>query len=141
MLIIKSSNVSKVTQSVLRLYWRVTYRHMTRITTNSLNRWYITHQLPQVICKDLVRIFMSKILTYQLGRRNFYLSRKFTPYKTDLPNKAAKEVAPIGKLNLHTGKLTICKKLISIFKSFDCWTDFNLKTNTALPLSSESPSS
>ena len=115
----------KVTQSLLRLFWRVTYRHLVRISENSLNRWFVTNNIADIICKDLARLFMAKILTYQLTRRIFYRKRRYSLNKEKLPAKAAKEISPIGKLNTKTGKLRIRSKLRDIFIHYECWNDFN----------------
>ena len=68
---------------------------------------------------------MSKILTYQLNKRDFYLENRFSPKKVDLPRSAAIEVHPVGRLQLSNGCLTIHPELVSIFKEYECWTDFN----------------
>ena len=69
----------KVVQALLRLYWRVTYRHLTRSSTENLTKWYIRHKLPKVICDDLARSFMSKIVTYQLSNQVFFTKRLYSP--------------------------------------------------------------
>ena len=73
---------------------------------------------------------MAKILTYQLTRRNFYRKRRYSYNKEKLPAKAAKEISPIGKLNIKTGRLKIRSKLRDIFKFYECWNDFN---STSIP--------
>ena len=101
------------------------YRHLTRISTDSLSSWYVDNHIAKAMCKDLARTFMAKILTYQLIRRDFFRKRRFSKYQEKLPQKAAAEIAPIGKLNINRGRLTIRRGLISIFKHYKCWKDFN----------------
>ena len=117
----------KASLSLLRLFWRVMYRHLTRISEDSLSTWYVDNHIAEAMCKDLARTFMAKILTYQLIRRDFYRKRRFSKYQEKLPQKAAVEIAPIGRLNTKRGKLTIRPGLISIFKYYKCWNDFNHK--------------
>ena len=105
------------------------YRHLTSISVDSLSSWYIDNHIAEVMCKDLARTFMAKILTYQLTRRDFFRKRRFSIYQEKLPQKAAKEIAPIGKLNTNRGKLTLRPRLISIFKEYKCWNDFNLRSS------------
>ena len=119
----------KVTLSLLRLFWRVMYRHLTRTSEEPLSTWYVDNHIAKDMCKDLARTFMAKILTYQLIRRDFFRKRRFSKYQEKLPQKAATEIAPIGKLNTNRGKLTLRPKLISIFKEYKCWNDFNLQSS------------
>ena len=55
--------------AVLRLYWRVVYRHMTRLEIEG------TPFHPPTVRRALCRIFMEKILNYQSERRTFYQNR------------------------------------------------------------------
>ena len=78
-----------------------------------------------LIEKDLARALMAKILTYQLNRRDFYLRNLHSPNQEILPQKANEEISPIGQLQVANGVLTIKPALISIFKEYECWNDFN----------------
>ena len=115
----------KVTQALIRLFWRVTIKHYTRISTTPLSPWYVKYILPGVMKADLARSLMSKILTYQLNKREFFLERLFSPNEQKLPRSAASEVHPLGRLQISNGFLVIHPELVSIFKEYECWTDFN----------------
>ena len=115
----------KVVQALLRLYWRVTYRHLTRTSTENLTKWYIRHKLPKVICDDLARSFMSKILTYQLSNQVFITNRLYSPDEEKLPLAVVSSISSIGTLDPLNGRLEIHSQLISIFKEHKCWSDFN----------------
>ena len=45
----------KASLSLLRLFWRVMYRHLTRISEDSLSTWYVDNHIAEAICKDLAR--------------------------------------------------------------------------------------
>ena len=77
------------------------------------------------MCYDFMRIFMAKILTYQLNRRNFYTKRFYSPDQEKLPLSAVAAISRIGTLDPLNGRLDINPNLISLFKEYDCWTDFN----------------
>ena len=56
-----------VVQSILRLYWRIVYRHMVRLLLDS------TPFNARNAQRDLCRAFMEAILNYQSARRSFYI--------------------------------------------------------------------
>ena len=115
----------KAAQALLRLYWRVIYKHMTRISTEALSRWYVFHKLQTVMCDDLARTLMAKILTYQLNLREHYRRKLNTPLEEKLPSSAVELISPIGDLDARSGKLVIKPKLVDFFQRHHCWTDFN----------------
>ena len=121
---------NKAAQALLRLYWRVIYRHMTRVSSLSHTPWFVSNHLPNIICKDLARVFMEKILTYQLNKRDFYYQRvlsELSPDEEILPLALVDEASPLGSLDIRDGKLVIRPDLVAIFKCHECWSDFNSK--------------
>ena len=107
------------TLATLRLYWRVVYRHMTRLEIEG------THFYSPVVCKDLCREIMSSILAYQSERRTFYLSRRYTSRPEVLPTYAVSKVASLGDLDVHTGTLSIKQELVDLLLEYDSYTNFN----------------
>ena len=78
-----------------------------------------------VVCKALCREYMACILSYQSGRRSFYLSRKYTKSTEVLPESATTSVASLGSLNVHTGVLTVRQSVKDLLSQYEAWTDFN----------------
>ena len=93
---------------ILRLYWRVVYRHMVRYLLNG------TPFHSRNVQRDLCREFMEAILSYQSERRNFYHSRVDTARTEVLPLKAAKAVASLGNLDVNTGDLEVRQPIVDI---------------------------
>ena len=105
--------------AVLRLYWRVVYRHMTRLEIDG------TPFHPPTVRRALCRIFMEKFLNYQSERRTFYQNRRYTSRTEVLPLSAAHFVESIGDLDVHTGVFLVKDSIQSILEEYEEWTDFN----------------
>ena len=103
---------------IYRLYWRVVYRHMTKLQLD--NSPFIVRD----VMKDLCRAFMESILNYQSQRRSFYLSRVDTSKTEVLPLRAASQVSSLGKLDINTGDLELRQPIVDILTEYEAWTDF-----------------
>ena len=106
-------------RAVLALFWRVIYRHMTALEEDK------TPFHEPSVCKDLARMIMRMILNYQIEKRTFCLSRKFSKKTSVLPSKVASQVAHLGDLDCRTGKLTLHKGLSDILSEYNMMTNFN----------------
>ena len=102
--------------SVIRLTWRVIYRHFTRVETDNASFYR-----PQVI-KDVARAVMDRINAFKVARRRFFLKRKHTILQHLLPKKARKQIAPLGKLNVN-GSLTLKRPLADLLRAEGVYRD------------------
>jgi len=110
----------KVVLTIMRLYWRVIYRHMTKLRMEG------TPFHSPAVERDLCRAFMSCILSYQSARRSHYLKHLYTSKTEILPEAAAKQVESLGVLDVLTGVLTVHKPIVNILSEYDqVWVDFN----------------
>ena len=105
--------------ALFRLYWRVVYRHMTRLLAEHKPFW------PPAVETDLCRSLMECILNYQSQQRTFYLTRLDTARTEMLPRKAAAQVASLGSLNTLTGELVVNSTLRAILVEYQVRRDFS----------------
>ena len=105
--------------ALLRIMWRVIYKHFTKAEHEKKKF------IPKTVTRDILRLFMSRVLAFQHNRRNFYLQRRFSSLPKVLPKKAVNRLAHLGKLNKRTGKFKIKPEIIEIFKEYEVWTDFD----------------
>ena len=104
--------------ALYRLYWRVTYRHMTRLLIEGKPFW------PPAVETDLCRSLMETILSYQSKQRTHYLAKVDTAKTEVLPLKAASQVSSLGTLCVFTGELTVAPALVLIMKEYKVWRDY-----------------
>ena len=110
-------------RALLALYWRVNYKHLT-LQDMKKTKYHAT-----TVCKDLGRVFMSRILAYQSERRRHFLAKKHAGTRngrplSDLHPSEAMRIAPIGELDIETGKLKIRKEIKQILKDLGVWRKF-----------------
>ena len=108
--------IPKPQQALIRISWRVIYRHLTAVSKdNSFFR-------PETIISDIARDYMSRILTYQEERSIHYRKNLNSPNTEKLPTKLIEEIDPIGTLNTLDGSITINPKLRDALIARDVWT-------------------
>ena len=105
--------------ALYRLYWRVTYRHMTRLLIEG------KPFRPPAVETDLCRSLIETILSYQSKQKTHYLSRVDTAKTEVLPPKAASQVSSLGTLCLFTGELTVRPALVLILKEYKVWRNYS----------------
>ena len=107
--------------AIIRIWRRMNYKHLTSFECS-----HIPYN-PDRVCKDIARTFMTRILAYQLHRRNYYYDKRNTPWPCHRSHTEVLNAKPLGKLVYHSGKLKIKKKIKAIFVRYGVWTDFNAK--------------
>ena len=106
---------------VIRLYWRIAYKHITQVTTNK-NPFNIQNRA----VKDLNRQVMERILAYKITRNRFFQKRRLGILQHHLPEKAAKAVKQLGEFSLTciTGKLRLKASLKQHLASMGAFNDY-----------------
>ena len=108
-------------RALLRIMWRVIYAHFVKVLTE--HKAFI----PTTVHKDILKLFMSRILAYQDMRRKFYYKRKYSHLPKILSKKLVKDLKDLGTLNINNGRLNLHSKIINIFKKHKVWNDYNKK--------------
>ena len=115
----KELSVSK--RALLRIMWRVIYRHLTRVATDK--KPFISKN----VTRDIFRLFMSRIMAFQHSRRKFFFQRRFSNLPKILPKKAYFKFEDLGALDVCTGNFEVWKPVKRILKKYKVWNDFNKK--------------
>ena len=106
-------------RALLRISLRVLYKHLTALEMDG------TPIDKTKICTSIAYSFMSRLLSYQLYRRNFYYDKVNSSTPVHRSSKEVSLVAPVGKLDYHTGTLRIKPKLRKLLKKYKVWVNFN----------------
>ena len=111
--------LNECTKMVIRLYWRIAYKHITQVTTNKT-----PFNIQNRAVKDLNRQVMERILAYKVTRNRFFQKRRLGILQHHLPEKAAKAVKQLGELSLITGKLKLKASLKQHLASMGAFNDY-----------------
>ena len=109
----------RLAMSITRIYRRILYKHLTLLETN---------RKPFNVDKvnnEIARSFISRLLAYQLYRRNYLKDKIYTNVPTHRSNREVGTFSVVGKLDYDTGALTINAKLRKLLKRAKVWVDFN----------------
>ena len=106
-------------RALLRISLRILYKHLTALEMDG------TPIDKNKICSAIAHSFMSRILAYQLYRRNFYYDKVNSSIPVHRSSKEVSLVAPVGKLDYNTGTLRIKPKLRKLLKKYKVWINFN----------------
>ena len=108
-------------QACLRIALRVVYSHLTRLETTGapINK--------KRIKSDFAKHLMSRILAYQLYRRNYFLDKSNTNIPSHRSTSEVEKLAPLGDLDYDSGQLVINPNIRRLFKKAGVWVDFNRK--------------
>ena len=111
--------VNKIAQAFLRIALRTMYRHLTKLETNGspINK--------KRIKRDISNDFMSRILAFQLYRRNYYLDKVNTNIPIHRSKSEVAKLSPLGELDIATGHLTIRPSTRKLLKKAKVYVDFN----------------
>lgn len=111
--------LNKPAQACLRIALRVVYGHLTRLETTGapINKTRIK--------RDFANHLMTRILAYQLYRRNYYLDKFNTNIPSHRPTSEVSKLAPLGDLDYDTGQLIINPNIRRLLKKAGVWVDFN----------------
>ena len=106
-------------RAIITIWRRINYKHLT-----ALQRDGIPYN-PKTVTLEVVKTFMSRILAYQLYRRNFFYDRKNSGLPFHRSTSEVEQMSALGELNYLTGKLHIKLPIIKFFKKYKVWVDFN----------------
>ena len=104
--------------AIIRNYTRILYKHITLVDTN--NKPFNAVKVND----EIARTFMSRILAYQLYRRNYLNDKIYTNTPTHRSNREVRLMKLIGELDYDTGVLILNKRIIKLLKRAKAWTDF-----------------
>ena len=116
--------LSEPARAVLALHWRTLYKHLVFKDTRNIS---FRHK---VVEKDILKELMARILSYQQDRRLFTMAREHAgdvvfPTGTNLPEKLAAKLAPIGELDTTRGTIKVRPELTAIFNEYGVWREFD----------------
>ena len=106
-------------RAILRIALRVVYKHLTSLEIDG------TPINKPKIKRNIAHAFMSRILAYQLYRRNYYFDKVNSTIPVHRSSKEVTNIAPLGKLDYDTGTLLINPKIRKLLKKHKVWIDFN----------------
>ena len=77
------------------------------------------------IKRDIANDFMSRILAYQLYRRNYYLDKVNTNTPSHRSHSEVANLRPLGELDFDTGQLILRPSIRRLIKKAKVYVDFN----------------
>ena len=108
-------------RALLRLYWRIVYRHLTQ-----QEREGIKFYSPRV-SQEILRTYMARVLAHQHSLYLFSTSRRYTCLPKVLPAAAVTLNSPLGTLDVDTGRLDLSDDFKAFMIKHDVFTDFDLE--------------
>ena len=114
-------------RAIITLWRRINFKHLTALELNG------TPYNSEVVATEVVKTFMSRILAYQLYRRNFYYDKRNSGQPYHRSTSEVKNLSALGDLSYLTGKLKIKKSIRKVFEKYKVWVDFNKSAPLSQP--------